>query len=87
MQQQYETTLPLPLAGEGIQVRLLGFHGSQGHIHRLAELGLSIGSVVTVIRNTGNILLIAAGNSRLALDYAMAHAVLVVPVQQGEHHG
>lgn len=72
--------LPLPLAGEGAHVRLVSLSGSQRSAHRLAELGLTPGVALTVLRDGGGSLLIAVGDTRLALSYGMAQGVLVAPL-------
>lgn len=76
--------LPLPLAGEGSHVRLVAITGSQRSAHRLAELGLTPGVTLTVLRDGGGSLLIAVGDTRLALSYGMAQGVIVTPVTSSE---
>lgn len=76
--------LPLTLAGEGVTVRLVGITGSQRIAHRLAELGLTPGVTVTVLRDNGGALLIAVGDTRLALSYGLAQSVLVTPVERSD---
>ncbi|MCX7791586.1 MAG: ferrous iron transport protein A [Chloroflexaceae bacterium] len=70
-------SLPLPLAGEGATVRLVAIQGGQRAAHRLAELGLTPGVTVTVLRDSGGALLVAVGDTRLALSYGLAQMVLV----------
>jgi ferrous iron transport protein A len=77
-------SLPLPLAGEGSHVRLVAINGSQRSAHRLAELGLTPGVTLIVLRDGGGSLLIAVGDTRLALSYGMAQGVMVAPVTSGE---
>lgn len=76
--------LPLALAGEGVTVRLVGITGNQRIAHRLAELGLTPGVTVTVLRDNGGALLIAVGDTRLALSYSLAQSVLVTPVERSD---
>ncbi len=80
-------TLPLPLAGEGVAVRMVGINGGQRAAHRLAELGLSPGVELSVIRDNGGTLLVAIGDSRLALGAGVAHSVLVRPIERNESYG
>jgi ferrous iron transport protein A len=68
---------PLALAGEGATVRLVAIQGGQRTAHRLAELGLTPGVTVTVLRDNGGALLVAVGDTRLALSYGLAQMVLV----------
>lgn len=80
-------TLPLPLAGEGARVRLVTITGSQRNAHRLAELGLTPGIELTVMRDSGSSLLVAVGDTRLALGYGMAHSLLVTPLERSAPDG
>lgn len=80
-------TLPLPLAGEGTRVRLVAVSGGQRAAHRLAELGLTPGVELTLLRDNGGTLLIAVGDTRLALGHGLAHTLLVVPLERGVSHG
>lgn len=80
-------TMPLPLAGEGTTVRMVGISGNQRAAHRLAELGLTPGVALTVLRANGDTLLIALGDTRLALGAGLAHTVLVTPLERSPHDG
>ncbi|PDW02813.1 FeoA family protein [Candidatus Viridilinea mediisalina] len=82
MKSQSEVSLPLPMASEGSHVRIVGFHGNQRNAHRLAELGMNPGVILTLLRNNGGSLLVAVGDTRLALNYGMAQAVLVCPLER-----
>ena len=77
-----EPTMPLALAGEGVPVRLVGTTGSQRAAHRLAELGLTPGVTLTVLRDNGGTLLIAAGDTRMALGVGVAHTILVTLIER-----
>lgn len=74
--------LPLPMAGVGARVRLVGINGNQRSAHRLAELGLTPGVEVTVLTDNGGTLLLAVGDTRLALGCGVAHAILVTPLER-----
>ncbi|MFV9506920.1 MAG: FeoA family protein [Oscillochloridaceae bacterium umkhey_bin13] len=80
-------SLPLPMAGEGSAVRMVGISGGERAAHRLAELGLTPGVTLTVLRDHGGTLLVAIGDTRLALGAGVAHTVLVTPVERSNHHG
>ncbi|NTV62559.1 MAG: ferrous iron transport protein A [Oscillochloris sp.] len=77
MNQPIRSTLPLAMAGEGARVRMIGMSGTQRVAHRLAELGLTTGAAMKVLRDNGGTLLIAVGDTRLALGSSVAHTVLV----------
>ncbi|RRR65507.1 MAG: ferrous iron transport protein A [Candidatus Viridilinea halotolerans] len=85
MRSPSEASLPLPMVGEGSHVRVVGFSGSQRNARRLAEMGLHPGVILTVLRDTGGSLLVAVGDTRLALSYGMAQAVLVCPLEREIH--
>jgi ferrous iron transport protein A len=80
-------SFPLPMAGEGVTVRLAGIGGGQRAAHRLAELGLTPGVELTVLRDNGGTLLVAVGDTRLALGHGLAHSVLVTPVERSASDG
>lgn len=79
--------IPLPMAGEGTPVRLAEITGGKRGAHRLSELGLVPGVELMVVRDTGSSLLIALGDTRLALGYGVAHTVLVIPLERHAAHG
>ncbi|NCC35280.1 MAG: ferrous iron transport protein A [Chloroflexia bacterium] len=72
-----EPTLPLSIAGTGARVQIVEFSGGMRSAHRLAELGLTPGSEVTILNNDGSALLLAVGDTRLGLGRGLAHKVLV----------
>jgi ferrous iron transport protein A len=82
MTQPARPTFPLALAGEGAHVRLFGATGGQRGAHRLAELGLTPGIALTVLRDSGGTLLIALGDTRLALGAGIAHTILVTAIER-----
>jgi ferrous iron transport protein A len=72
---------PLTLVEPGERVRLVGVRGCRNASHRLAELGLTPGVELEVLRKgNGGPLLLAVRDSRLALGRRMAQRVIVVPV-------
>jgi Fe2+ transport system protein FeoA len=68
---------PLALAAAGAEVSIVGAAGNRRSAHRLAELGLTPGVVLTVLRGDGGTLLIAVGDTRLAIGQGLAHTILV----------
>lgn len=87
MHPQASAAMPLTMAGEGAEIRVASIIGGQRSAHRLAELGLTPGVTLTVIRDSGGTLLIAIGDNRLALGYGMAQSVLVTPSERSAPHG
>lgn len=81
-----EPTLPLALVGEGTTVRLVGSTGGQRGAHRLAELGLTPGVALTVLRESDGTLIIAVGDTRLALGAGVAHTLLVALIDRSNPH-
>lgn len=72
--------LRLALVGVGTRVRLLELRGSPGLSHRLAELGLVPGVELEVVQDGGGNLLLAVGDTRLALGRGVAHSLIVTPL-------
>ena len=70
-------TFPLAMAGEGERVRIQTLHGGKGLAKRLTELGLNPGTEVRVIARQGGGLVVARGETRLALGCGMAVKILV----------
>ncbi len=75
-----EKGFPLMMAGEGARVRIVALHGGKGLSLRLTELGLNVGSEVQVIQRQGGGLLVARGESRIAIGGGMAAKVQVAPL-------
>ncbi len=71
---------PLAMADEGKTLRILALHGGKGLAMRLTELGLNVGTEIRVIQRQGGGLLVARGESRIALGGGMAGKILVTPV-------
>ncbi len=75
------STFPLPLASEGERVRIVGFHSGREMERKLADLGLFIGSEITVLRRHGNgPLLIARDSVRVGIGAGLAHRVVVARI-------
>lgn len=80
MYQPNNPALPLTMAGDGQRVRLLSIAGDARRAHRLTEMGLTPGVELVVLRDDGGALLIAVGDTRLALGRGLAQTVLVTPL-------
>jgi ferrous iron transport protein A len=71
---------PLMMADEGASLRIVALNGGKGLTVRLTELGLNVGSEVRVVQRQGGGLLVARGESRIALGGGMAAKILVAPI-------
>ena len=72
---------PLILASEDERVRVVAVGGGRGMVRKLADLGLSAGCEVTVLRRErGGPMVVARDEMRLALGAGIAHRVLVACV-------
>jgi ferrous iron transport protein A len=71
---------PLAMADEGAALRILALHGGKGLAMRLTELGLNVGTEIRVVQRQGGGLLVARGESRIALGGGMAAKIQVAPV-------
>jgi ferrous iron transport protein A len=71
---------PLSLAPAGEPVTIIDVRAGQRLRHRLADLGLIPGTVVKVVQSLGHgPVILAVGDSRLALGRGASHKVLVEP--------
>jgi len=68
------------MAQEDTPLRILALHGGKGLTMRLTELGLNVGTEVRVVQRQGGGLLLARGESRIALGGGMASKILVAEV-------
>ncbi len=73
------TMFPLSMASEGARVRVVALRG-RGLTQRLTEMGLNIGSELTVCQRQGAGLVVSRGQTRYALGAGMAHGVWVESV-------
>jgi ferrous iron transport protein A len=71
---------PLMMANEGARVCILALQGGKGLTTRLTELGLNIGTELHVVQRQGGGLLVARGESRIALGAGMAAKIQVAPL-------
>ena len=81
--QLHNHTIPLMFVGQGVRARLVGINGSQRTAHRLAELGFIPGVEVSVVADSGSALMVAVGDTRMALGYPLAQALLVAVLEKG----
>ncbi len=68
---------PLIMAGDGERVRIRTLQGGKGLVMRLTELGLNQGTEVRVVQRQGGGLVVARGETRIALGGGMASKILV----------
>lgn len=68
---------PLMLADDGERVRIQTLQGGKGLAKRLTELGLNPGTEVRIVARQGGGLVVARGETRLALGGGMASKILV----------
>lgn len=72
---------PLLLASEGERVRVVAVGSGRGFNRKLSDLGLAVGSEVTVVRrDEEGAMVLARDEMRLALGMGIAHRVLVMRV-------
>lgn len=71
--------LSLPLATPGVPMKVVDFASGKDAEKRLAGMGLTLGCEVHVLQREGGQLVVAVGNTRLALGCGIAQKVLVVP--------
>lgn len=72
-----KNTYPLAMASVGDDVSIISFN-SRGRLQqKLQDLGLTIGSQVKVLKNDlGSSLLLAVGDTRIALGHGTAHKIM-----------
>lgn len=69
----------LALAGEGQPLRIVALQAGRNLDRRLADLGLNIGSQVTVVQRQGAGIVVARDTGRVAVGAGMAMKIMVVP--------
>lgn len=82
-----QTSHPIPLrfVNHGVRAKLVGIQSSQRISRRLSELGFVPGIELSIVADSGSALMIALGDTRMALEYPLAHALLVTVVEQGSY--
>jgi ferrous iron transport protein A len=69
----------LGLAAEGQPVRVVSLRAGRNLDRRLADMGLNMGSKVSVVQRQGGGLIVARSAARIAVGVGMAMKILVVP--------
>jgi len=72
--------MPLTMLSPGERGRVTAVHGGRGLNHRLAEMGLSVGTEVVLVRFGGGPVVVNVRGTRLMLGRGMAHRINVEPV-------
>ncbi len=73
-----QSTLPLALASEGENLRIVSLRGGRGFHEKLVSMGLNVGDEIEVIqRRPGGTVLIAKGGIRYGLGGGMSQKILV----------
>jgi ferrous iron transport protein A len=69
---------PLILAGEGERLRIAALNDGRGFVFKMTEMGLPVGSELTVVhRDGGGSIVVARNDTRIALGAGMAHRIMV----------
>jgi len=75
---------PLMMADAGAHVRIVALRGGVGLNKRMTEMGLNVGSELTVRQRQGGGVVVSRGEMRFALGGGMAQKVMVVRVTSSE---
>ncbi|QTR49289.1 FeoA family protein [Candidatus Thiothrix anitrata] len=73
-------SFPLGMAEEGATVRIVALRGGAMLDKRVTEMGLNVGSEITVRQRQGGGLVVSRGETRFALGGGMAHKIMVEAV-------
>ncbi|WP_298814596.1 FeoA family protein [Chloroflexus sp.] len=74
---QTKHPIPLRFVDHGARAKLISIQSSQRIAHRLTELGFVPGVELSVLADSGSALMIALGDTRMALEYPLTQALLV----------
>jgi len=74
--------MPLTMAPPGEDIKLVAIHGGQRIRKRLADLGLTPGTILRVVQADawGPLIVAFKDDARLALGRGMAHKIMVEPL-------
>lgn len=74
--------MPLTMASPGEDIKLIAIHGGQRIRKRLADLGLTPGTILRVVQadSRGPLIVAFKDDARLALGRGMAHKIMVEPL-------
>lgn len=75
---QNHTPFPLAMSQPGERVRIALLRSGKNLARRLTELGLNVGSELTVSQHEGGNLVVIRGETRLALGAGMAQKIMVI---------
>ncbi|NKN34493.1 FeoA family protein [Marichromatium bheemlicum] len=78
--QSRHQTYPLAMANDNTLVRVCTLQGGRQLARRLTELGLNQGTELRVVQRQGGGLIVARGETRIALGGGMATKILVTDV-------
>jgi ferrous iron transport protein A len=74
-------TMPLAIAGQGDRVTVVAITAGHAQQMRLADLGIVAGKVLEVVqRQDGGDMVVAVGDTRLALGCGMTQKICVSPI-------
>ncbi len=73
-------SFPLSMAYEGVRVRIVALCGGEGLARRLTDMGLNVGSELTVLNRQGGGVVVGRGETRFALGGGLAHKIWVQPL-------
>lgn len=77
------TTIPLSMVASGQHLRVIGIAAGRRAKRRLADLGLIPNTELDIVQNQGSgPLILAVGDTRIAIERGIAHKVLVQPFMQ-----
>jgi len=76
--------MPLPMLSLQQPARIVEIRAGHRLKERLNGLGLLPGGEVEILQDNGGPLLLAIGDTRLALGRGMAHKILVTPIPKNE---
>jgi ferrous iron transport protein A len=71
------TIFPLSMAGEGVSLRVVALRGGGGVDRPMTEMGLNVGSELTLRQRRGGGVVISRGETHHALGGGLAHKVMV----------
>lgn len=74
-------SMPLMMANEGGQVRVVALLGGAGLDKRVTQMGLNVGAELRVVQREGGGVVVMRGESRFALGGGMAHKIMVAPIE------
>jgi len=77
-----EREMPLTMLSPGKRGRVTAVQGGYGLNHRLAEMGLSVGTEVVLMRSGGGPVVVNVRGMRLMLGHGMAHRIMVDPIDR-----